>query len=130
MPRLQKLMGDVDIDVLIVSAPENVFYVSGVPTSFTSSNHLLFCSRRNSPVMCVVPREGEPSLVLSAAALDVATRNSWIRDLRLYATGTYIWRKNQVKLEAKTFHYTLQKVVLEKLSNKTSGKIGVELNDF
>ena len=123
-------MDQEDLGLLIVSAPENVFYVSDVPTSFTSSNRLLFCSRRNSPIMCIVPSEGAPSLVLSAAALDVTTRNSWITDLRLYATGTYIWRKNQVRLEARTFLETLQKVVSEKLNNKNSAKIGVELNDF
>ncbi|MGH2638731.1 MAG: aminopeptidase P family N-terminal domain-containing protein, partial [Rhabdochlamydiaceae bacterium] len=56
LPRLQKLMNDSDIDLLIISAPENVFYLSDVPTSFTNSNHLLFCSRRSAPVMCVVPQ--------------------------------------------------------------------------
>lgn len=80
--------------------------------------------------MCIVPREGDPALVLSAAAQDVATRNSWIRDLRLYATGTYIWRKSKVKLQAKTFVETLLKVVSEKISRKDFGKIGIEMNDF
>ncbi|MHB8565828.1 MAG: M24 family metallopeptidase [Nitrososphaerales archaeon] len=130
MPRLQKLMNDGDIDVLIVSAPENVFYVSGVPTSFTSSNRLLFCSRRNSPLMCVVPREGEPTLVLSAAALDVTTRHTWMRDLRLYATGTYIWRESRMELEANTFLEALRNVVSEKLGQRALGRIGIELNDF
>lgn len=123
-------MRDANLDLLIVSAPENVFYVSDVPTSFTSSNRLLFCSRRNSPLMCVVPREGDPSLVLSAAALDVTTRNTWISDLRLYATGTYIWRENKVNLEGNTFLDALRKVVAEKLGTNSAGRIGIELNDF
>ncbi len=125
-------MNDADLDILIVSAPENVFYVSGVPTSFTNANRLLFCSRRNSPLMCVVPSEGEPALVLSAAALDVTTRNSWIRDLRLYATGTYIWREKKVELEANTFLDALRKVVSEKLRRgaSASARIGIEFNDF
>jgi Xaa-Pro aminopeptidase len=129
LPRLQKIMNDSDIDLLVVSAPENVFYISDVPTSFTSSNRLLFCSRRNGPLMCLVPVEGDPTLILSAAALDVTTRNSWIKDLRLYATGTYIWRKKSVDLTAKTFIETLEKVVSEKL-NKNSAKIGIEFNDL
>lgn len=130
LPRLQKLMNDSDIDLLIVSAPENVFYISDVPTSFTSSNRLLFCSRRTGPLMCLVPREGDPALILSAAALDVTTRNTWIKDLRLYATGTYIWRKRSIDLTAKTFIETLGKVVSEKLGNKNSAKIGIEVNDL
>ncbi|HZW58308.1 MAG TPA: hypothetical protein VFF30_18610 [Nitrososphaerales archaeon] len=53
--------------------------------------------------MCIVPGEGEPSLVLSAAALDVTKKHTWIKDLRLYATGTYIWRKEKVELAGATF---------------------------
>lgn len=130
LPRLQGLMRNANLDLLIVSAPENVFYVSDVPTSFTSSNRLLFCSRRNAPLMCVVPLEGDPSLVLSAAALDVTTRNTWIKDLRLYATGTYIWRENKVNLEGNTFLDALRKVVAEKLGANSAAQIGIELNDF
>jgi Xaa-Pro dipeptidase len=130
LPRLQKLMNDASIDLLIISAPENVFYLSGVPTSATNSNHLLFCSRRTTPVMCVVPKEGDPTLVLSAAAFDVTTRNSWIKDLRLYATGTYIWRKKKVYLTATSFIETLKRVVSEKLDNEKSAKIGIEMNDL
>jgi Xaa-Pro aminopeptidase len=119
-----------NLDALVVSAPENVFYVSDVPTSFTASNRLLFCSRRNSPLMCVVPREGETSLVLSAAALDVVTRHSWMKDFRLYATGTYIWRKKPVVVDGTTFMETLVKTVSDKLTTRKDGNIGIELNDI
>jgi Xaa-Pro aminopeptidase len=130
LPRLQTFMSKADLDVLIISAPENVFYLSGVPTSATNSNRLLFCSRRTAPLMCVVPKEGDPTLVLSAAALDVTRRNSWIRDIRLYATGTYIWRKKKVDLAARSFIDVLKRVVSEKLGEERPSKIGIEMNDL
>jgi Xaa-Pro aminopeptidase len=130
LPKLQKRMNDSNVDLLVVSAPENVFYVSDVPTSFTNSNRLLFCSRRTAPIMCVVPSEGEPTLILSAAAYDVTARNTWIKDLSLYATGTYIWRKNRVGLTAKTFVDTLQKIISERLHKTSAARIGIEFNDL
>ena len=117
------------MDVLVVSAPENVYYVSDVPLSFTSSNRLLFCSRRTSPIMCVVPKEGDPTLVLSAAALDVTKKHTWIKDLRLYSTGTYIWRKERVNLAGTTFLETITKVLSEKLEGKSKPRLGIEYND-
>ena len=81
--------------------------------------------------MCVVPKEGDPVLVLSAAALDVTSRHTWIKDLRLYATGTYIWRKNPVKLAGKNHLETLTKTISEKLGPASNtGTIGIETNDL
>ncbi len=128
--RLQEKVREDGLDALIVSAPENVFYVSDAPSSVTSSNRLLFCSRRNSPIMCVIPCEGDPTLVLSAAALDVVKKHTWIKDLRLYSTGTYIWRKEKAKLSGTTFSETLTRILSEKLEGKSKQKIGIEYNDL
>ncbi|MGH2638732.1 MAG: M24 family metallopeptidase [Rhabdochlamydiaceae bacterium] len=57
-------------------------------------------------------------------------RNSWIKDLRLYATGTYIWRKKNVELSGKNFIETLHKVVGEKFVTDNPAKIGIEMNDL
>jgi Xaa-Pro dipeptidase len=123
-------MRDAGLDMLVASAPENLFYISDIPTSFTSSNRLLFCSRRISPLMCVLPQEGEPAIVLSAAALDVAQKHTWIKDLRLYPTGTYIWRKRALKLSGKSFTETLTETVSEKLEGRTNCVVALELNDI
>ncbi|HKW03675.1 MAG TPA: Xaa-Pro peptidase family protein [Nitrososphaerales archaeon] len=129
--RLQKKIREAGLDALIISAPENVYYISDVPTSFTNSNRLLFCSRRANPIMCIVPREGEPSLILSAAALDVTKKHTWIKDLKLYATGTYILRREKVDLEGMTFLETITKVLKEKLEdNGRPKRIGIEYNDL
>ncbi|MGI0078829.1 MAG: M24 family metallopeptidase [Nitrososphaerales archaeon] len=127
--RLQGLMFKSNVEVLVVSAPENLFYVADIPTGFTAANRLLFCSRHNSPLACVVPRVGEPALVLSAAALDVVSRHTWVKDLRLYATGTYILRKNKIELAGETFIETLSTVISDMLSPQKN-TLGIELNDF
>lgn len=121
-------MRSVGLDLLIVSSPENVFYLTDVPSSFTAANRLLFCSRRNSPMMCILPREGEPTLILSAAALDIARKHTWIKDLRLYATGTYILRKEPLRLCGNTFSEALCSVVKEKAIQ--GAKVGIERNDL
>jgi Xaa-Pro dipeptidase len=124
-------MRERGIDVLLVSSPENVFYVSDVPTSFTASNRLLFCSRRISPIFCILPKEGAPVLVLSAAALDVVRRHTWIKDLRLYPTGTYIWRKTPPELNGSNYLEVLSKTISEKLdSGKSISSIAIEMNDI
>jgi Xaa-Pro aminopeptidase len=50
--------------------------------------------------------------------------------LRLYATGTYIWRKKKVDLAGKSFLEVLKLVVSDKLGDRTSPRIGIEMNDL
>ena len=129
--RLQNIVREKNLDILLVSGPENVFYVSDVPTSFTAANRLLFCSRRTSPIMCVVPAEGDPALILSAGAYDVTTRHTWINDLRIYATGTYIWRKNPLELVGNNHVEALTKAITEKAGGADKNfRIGIEMNDL
>ena len=89
-----------NVDLIVLTSPENVFYVSGAPTTYTASNRLLFSStlRRENPITCIVPRDGEPSLIFHSAALEVIEKNSWITNFVLYPTGTYIWRKKNLTL--------------------------------
>ena len=128
--RVQGFMRSKGIDLLLVSSPENVFYISDVPTSYTASNRLLFGSRRNAPVMCLIPAEGDPLLVFSAAALDIVQKHTWIADLRIYATGTYILREVQPTLAGKDFFAALSQSMNDKINGHGSPKIAIERNDL
>jgi Xaa-Pro aminopeptidase len=123
-------MRSKNLDVLLISSPENVFYLSDVPTNFTAPNRLLFASRRTSPIMCIVPASGEPSLVFSAAAYDIINKFTWIKDQWIYATGTYIWRKTSLHLKGEDFLSALKKLLAQKLRDRSKARIGVELVDL
>ena len=99
MERVHAIMDREEIDILLASYPPNVYYASEIPCNFTASNRLLYTVKRTSPVYCVIPRNEDPKLVLNNAAFELARKHTWIRDLRTYATGTYIVRpqKDAVK---------------------------------
>jgi Xaa-Pro aminopeptidase len=125
-------MRDKEIDLLIVSSPENVFYLTGAPTSFTASNRILFCVKRYSPVFCVVPSDGEPILILSASAFEVCQKYSWIKDLRLYETGTYVKRPKPLQTLGKEPDDVLVSATKGQFqsTHKRNPKVGIEFNDL
>jgi Xaa-Pro aminopeptidase len=128
--RLQNLMEKNNVDLIVLTSPENVFYVSGVPTTFTARNRLLFSStlRRESPITCIVPRNGEPSLIFHSAALEVIEKNSWIKNFVLYPTGTYIWREKKLDIKYNSFEDALINSINNYLDKNKI--IGVEYRDI
>jgi Xaa-Pro aminopeptidase len=97
MARIYDEMDRKGLDVLLALAPENVFYLSDLPASPASANRLLNVVRNSSPSFCVVPLNGEPKLVVTNAAIELAEKNSFVKDIRTYATGTYIVRHSARK---------------------------------
>ena len=91
--RIKNLMMEAGLDLLIALSPENVFYLSESPVHYTNRNALLYSVRNGSPVICLLPLDGEPKIVLTASALEVVEKFSWIKDKRIYKTGTYIVRQ-------------------------------------
>lgn len=128
--RLQSLMRKYNIDVLIATSPENVFYVSGAPTNYTAPNRLLFSStlRRDSPITCVIPSEGEPSIIFNAAAYDVIYKNSWIKDYRIFPTGTYVWRDKKLEIPYKSYEDALVRTIKDHI--KRNGTLALEYRDI
>lgn len=128
--RLQNLMRKYSIDVLVATSPENVFYISSAPTNYTSPNRLLFSStlRRDSPITCVVPSEGEPSIIFNAAAYDVIAKNSWIKNYRIFPTGTYVWREKKLNVPYKSYEDALIGAIKEYL--KPSSVLALEFRDI
>lgn len=99
MPRIYDRMESENLDVLLALTPENVFYLSDLPVSPVSPNRLLNVVKNSSPSFCIIPREGEAKLVVTNAGIEVAEKNSWVKDIRTYATGTYIVRPERSSRE-------------------------------
>ncbi len=121
--RVYSVMDREHLDALVAATPENVFYLSDLPTSFTSGNRLLYAVRNASPSFCVVPRNSDPELILTSSALELAEKHSWITHLRPYATGTYIVRHKQVSELGKDGFVALSSTFKELNGIK---KVGIE----
>jgi|FaiFalFF_MnMetaG_3_1042247.scaffolds.fasta_scaffold01157_4 Xaa-Pro aminopeptidase len=123
--RIKNLMTEAGLDLLIAISPENVFYLSDSPVHYTNRNALLYSVRNSSPVFCLLPLDGEPKIVLTASALEVVEKFSWIKDKRIYKTGTYIVR--QTKTPYTTFEN--YRAALENTIKELKAKnVGVDYN--
>ena len=69
MARVRAGMADRGLDVLLVTGPENICYLSGY---HTTGYHIFQC--------LVVPREGHPRFVLRNIEIGNVRTHSWVRD--------------------------------------------------
>lgn len=76
--KLQAEMEKQDIDMLLLSTPENIYYATGYRSWYTSS---LF-----RPVYVLVPRNGDPAIVLRILEKTTVRYTSWTD--RIYCWGT------------------------------------------
>jgi len=70
LERVRGLMGEHDLDALVVRAPDDVLYLTN------------FWGMKGYDA-CVFPREGEPTLICLEASADDAARAAWTSDVRL-----------------------------------------------
>jgi len=108
--RLQGIMRDQKIDVIISTKPENSFYLSGF-------NPIIY----SHPVVAIIPAEGEPTLLLHALRDDHSRQSSFVRDIRLYAS----WGSK--KTMGPDWLVALREILHEK--GVANGVIGIE-RDF
>jgi Xaa-Pro aminopeptidase len=71
LDRVRALMGEQELDALVVRAPDNVLYLSN------------YWGMKGYDLV-VFPREGEPALITLEASEDDAHRNAWTSDVRLF----------------------------------------------
>ncbi|MHA1382554.1 MAG: M24 family metallopeptidase [Candidatus Helarchaeota archaeon] len=102
-----KLMKQYDLDVLVISTPENVFYTSGMPVRHVATNPILFVLSNQYPTIVVIDRNGEETLIL----WDLYQTRSWIKNVK---------GASSIKRAVKTM------TKLVKKSTEGSAKIGVE----
>ncbi|MHA1275979.1 MAG: M24 family metallopeptidase [Candidatus Helarchaeota archaeon] len=79
--RAAEILDKHDIDVLIASSPENIFYASGLPTLHVAKNPILFVLQNQYPSLVLIRRDGEEILItwmLYQSAKDL----SWVQDIR------------------------------------------------
>jgi Xaa-Pro aminopeptidase len=71
LARVRALMGEQDLDALVVRAPDNILYLTN------------FWSMKGYDA-CVFPREGDPVLICLEASEEDASRTAWTADVRLF----------------------------------------------
>ncbi len=62
--KITKLMKQYEIEALIISSPENVFYTSGLPVRHHAINPILFALRNQYPSIVIIYPDGDESLVV------------------------------------------------------------------
>jgi Xaa-Pro dipeptidase len=72
LERVRALMGEQELDALVVRAPDNVLYLTN------------FWGMKGYDA-CVFPREGDPVLICLEPSADDAVRAAWTEDLRLFS---------------------------------------------
>lgn len=77
--RLQERMVHSGMDGIIISQVENVLYFTGYRTWLKVSKH--------RPFVTVIPRSGEPILLVPHTQMGTAAAFSWIRDIRGWRDG-------------------------------------------
>jgi len=114
------------VDILLASSPENVFYTSGFPVSLSATNRILWILRGVYPAFTVIPRIGEPTLIVRSASAEIARDFSWIKDQRYYTVPIYIERTpdRKVKTFAKSALDALKRILEEK--GASEGRVGIE----
>jgi len=71
LDRVRELMGEHELDALVVRAPDSVLYLTN------------FWGMKGFDA-CVFPREGDPVLICLEPSADDAARTAWTEDLRLF----------------------------------------------
>ena len=77
--RVQEVMNKHDIDLLIVTTPVNVFYVSGMPTLHSSPNPILFALANQYPNVAMIRRDADVAL-FNWALFQSVEKFSWVAD--------------------------------------------------
>lgn len=99
--KMQQEMVKEGIDVLLLTSPENIYYSTGYRSWYTSS---LF-----RPVYALVPKEGEPAIVLRILEKSTVKFTSWIP--HIFVSGTK--SRNIGKLDAENHVEATHKAIEE-----------------
>ena len=76
--KIQEQLEKEGLDVMLLSAPENIFYATGYRSWYASS---LF-----RPVFVFVPKEGEPAIYLRILERTTVENTSWCKNI--YCSGS------------------------------------------
>ncbi len=79
--RAAEILGKYNIDALIASSPENIFYATGLPTLHVAKNPILFVLQNQFPSLGLIRRDGEEALI-AWMLYQSANQISWVKDIR------------------------------------------------
>ena len=79
--RVVEILENRNIDVLIASSPENIFYTSGLPTLHVAKNPILYVLQNQYPNLTLIRRDGAEVLI-AWMLYQSASKLSWIKDIR------------------------------------------------
>lgn len=104
--RARKLMARRGFDAIIACSPENFYYVSGFQDPY------IYVIRSNM-AFAVLPRDGEPVLIVNHAERELARKSSWIKEHVYYESEMYTERKEKIHLASSPIN-ALKEVLYEK----------------
>jgi Xaa-Pro aminopeptidase len=106
--RARRLMGEHGFDALLVSAPPNVTYLTGYRTNLFDSNF--------RPFLSVIPRDGDPVLLLPNLEVGVGEETSPFDDIRAWGSTPECIAPDAVSAVA----------VVAREKGLSGGRIGIE----
>ncbi len=109
LTKARQLLGENHLDFLLLSEAENLIYLTGYRT-------LLYGSKFR-PFLAVVPKEGEPVLILPILELGVGEKTSYFTDIRTWGNIAGVAGPDPLSV--------VRDVIVEK--NLAKGKAGIEL---
>ena len=113
---LQKSMKEHNVDVLLLTMPENIYYATGYRTWYSSS---LF-----RPVFCVLGQEGEPFIILRILEKTTVELYGWTNNIICWGTPS----RNLGHLQAPTIAEAFR-IVFNESNMRGAVKIGLEAGD-
>lgn len=121
LDKAHELMESSGVDAMVITSPINFCYVSGMyeSTVWMLMNDALL----NNCV--VVPKGGEPILIISTALVERVKRDSSISDAKTLPTGAWIVRSKSNPHIGDTWAQGVAEVLKE--NGLESGRIGVEM---
>jgi Xaa-Pro aminopeptidase len=117
LARAQVAMREAKLDAMLVSAPNNLVYISGYRTNLFDSNF--------RPFLSLVTASGDPVLILPTLEVGVGEEVSWIEDIRSWgaAPGSVAWKGMKPVIAADSLNAA--RIVIEE-RKLTNARIGIE----
>jgi Xaa-Pro aminopeptidase len=129
--KLQHRLGEVNIDIALITDPDMIYYISGF-WGFLSVQDF------GRPVMVIVPKSGSCTLIVPALESGMARAMTWIEDMRSWMDGVggewvtplrdLFGKYKRLKIGIERFK--IPAVVSERLRNEVPGGTFVDISDM
>ncbi len=118
LAKIQTGMDKAGLDGLILTKATNIVYVSGYRTSLFDTEF--------RPFFCIVPKQGNPTLVVPLLEVGGAVGTAWFDDIRGWGSTPGNLEKLGLRIYAEEPVALMQAVASEK--GMSQGRIGIEMD--